>query len=49
MMLSNKVFYGQACVNYKDWGTIEDWDKYKAEYTTLFLDIDGTLVENTSY
>ena len=49
MMLKEQVFYGQVCNNYKDWGTLEDWNNYKAQYNTLFVDIDGTLVENTSY
>jgi len=33
---------------YKDWGTIEDWQKYTRSYKTLFVDIDGVLVENSS-
>jgi hypothetical protein len=49
MMLKDSIFYGQACSEYKDWGTLEDWNRYKTEYNTLFVDIDGTLVENTSY
>lgn len=49
LILKNKIFYGNVCSNYKDWGTIEDWNKYKSQYNTLFIDLDGTLVENTSY
>tara|TARA_B100001769_G_C22060831_1_gene570541 strand:+ start:135 stop:1193 length:1059 start_codon:yes stop_codon:yes gene_type:complete len=49
MMLKDQIFYGQVCNNYKDWGTLEDWNNYKTQYNTLFVDIDGTLVENTSY
>jgi len=49
MMLNDKIFYGQPCSEYKDWGTVEDWNRYKSTYNTLFVDIDGTLVENTSY
>ena len=30
---------------YYDWGTLEDWNKYKNEFKTLFIDIDGTLLE----
>jgi 2-C-methyl-D-erythritol 4-phosphate cytidylyltransferase len=33
--------------NVKDWGTINDWNKYKKKYSTLFLDIDGIIFENT--
>jgi len=49
MLLSGKTFYGTKTLNYKDWGTIEDWNKYKEFYKTLFVDLDGTLVTNTSH
>lgn len=49
LILKGKTFIGNYCTNYKDWGTIEDWNKYKSQYNTLFIDLDGTLVENTSY
>ena len=49
MLLSGKTFYGTKTLNYKDWGTIEDWNKYKESYKTLFVDLDGTLVTNTSH
>jgi hypothetical protein len=29
-----------------DWGTIREWDAYKRQYSTLFVDLDGTLVVN---
>ena len=31
--------------NYVDWGTAEDWLSYTAQFKTLFVDIDGVLVE----
>lgn len=31
---------------YEDWGTAEDWARYCASYVTLFVDVDGVLVEN---
>ncbi|MEJ7682686.1 MAG: hypothetical protein WKG06_33480 [Segetibacter sp.] len=34
---------------YSDWGTIEDWDRFKRSYATLFVDLDGTLVKNSSW
>ena len=49
MLLSGKTFYGTSTLNYKDWGTLEDWNKYKQTYKTLFVDLDGTLVTNTSH
>jgi len=33
---------------YIDWGTIEDWDRFKRSFATLFIDIDGTIVINSS-
>lgn len=49
MLLSGKTFYGTNTSNYKDWGTLEDWNKYKETYKTIFVDLDGTLVTNTSH
>lgn len=48
MILENKVFFALECLNYQDWGTIEDWREYKNQYKTIFLDIDGTIVFNSS-
>ena len=49
LILKGKTFISNTCANYKDWGTLEDWNQYKSQYNTLFIDLDGTLVENTSY
>jgi hypothetical protein len=48
MMLSGTKFTGLKTSNFKDWGTIESWNKYKSQYKCLFVDIDGTLVTNSS-
>jgi len=48
MMLSGSTFHGLKTTNFKDWGTIESWNKYKSQYKCLFVDIDGTLVTNSS-
>jgi len=48
MMLSGSKFAGLRVEKYKDWGTLEVWNKYKEQYKTLFVDIDGTLVTNSS-
>jgi len=48
MMLSGSTFYGTKTRNFKDWGTIDAWNKYKSQYKCLFVDIDGTLVTNSS-
>ena len=31
-----------------DWGTKTEWDKYRSQYKTFFIDLDGVLVENGS-
>lgn len=49
MLLLGKTFSGTKTSNYKDWGTLQDWNKYKETYKTLFVDLDGTLVTNTSH
>lgn len=48
MMLSGSTFYGTKTSNFKDWGTLDAWNKYKSQYKCLFVDIDGTLVTNSS-
>ena len=48
MMLSGSIFYGTKTSNFKDWGTIDSWNKYKSQYKCLFVDIDGVLVTNSS-
>lgn len=48
MILNSKTFIGMECEDYEDWGTIEAWKKYKSTFKTLFLDIDGTIIKNSS-
>ena len=48
MMLSGSIFYGTKTTDFKDWGTLDAWNKYKSQYKCLFVDIDGTLVTNSS-
>jgi len=31
---------------YADWGTAEDWKRFRAQFCTVFVDIDGVLVGN---
>jgi hypothetical protein len=47
MMLSGVRFHSIRCDDYQDWGTLPAWKSYCAQYKTLFLDIDGTLVKNS--
>jgi hypothetical protein len=48
MILNGKTFIGMECSDYEDWGTIIEWQKYKNTFKTLFIDIDGTIVKNSS-
>ncbi len=48
MILDNYEFYGLKSTNFKDWGTIQSWNKDKSNYKTIFCDLDGVLVENAS-
>lgn len=48
MLLSGSVFLGRRVGDYKDWGTVEDWNRYVEQYRCLFVDIDGVLFKNTS-
>jgi hypothetical protein len=48
-ILQEMVFKAEKVENYSDWGTIEDWDRFKRSYGTLFVDLDGTLVMNSSW
>ncbi|MFN8313180.1 MAG: hypothetical protein U0289_10240 [Cyclobacteriaceae bacterium] len=48
LMLGGKTFQAIETESYSDWGTIEDWDRFKKSYGTLFIDLDGTLVKNSS-
>ena len=47
MILNGVQFNPLEVKNYKDWGTVDDWNKYKSEYITLFVDIDGVIVKNS--
>lgn len=48
MILSGSLFCGLPTTNFKDWGTLDAWNAYKKQYKCLFVDIDGTLVTNSS-
>lgn len=48
LMLEGQTFQAIETQHYSDWGTVEDWDRFKRSYGTLFVDLDGTLVRNSS-
>ena len=47
MILDGHNFSSSKVKDYTDWGTLKEWNMYKSQYVTLFVDIDGTLVENS--
>lgn len=47
-ILQGVKYTGQKVSGYADWGTLEDWERFKRSFATLFIDIDGTLVKNSS-
>lgn len=48
MLLAGESFFGNHATSFTDWGTEKDWNKYCSQYSTLFVDLDGTLITNTS-
>ena len=48
MILRGSIFNPLKVEEYHDWGTIQDWNRYKKTFGTLFIDIDGILVLNSS-
>ena len=47
MILDGEIFIQKFVTNYKDWGTLDDWEEYTSQYKTIFIDLDGVLVENS--
>ena len=47
MISSGIIFKAIKVSDYIDWGTKEDWFKFIRQYKTLFVDIDGVLVEGS--
>lgn len=48
MLLNEEIFESKCVKNFKDWGTLQDWQKYISNYNTYFIDIDGVIFENSS-
>ena len=42
------IFKGIEIFDFEDWGTLEEWNIYQKRFVTLFVDIDGVIVENAS-
>jgi len=48
MILDGISFSGDEVKNFLDWGTLDDWNTYRKQFCTLFIDLDGTLVNSSS-
>jgi hypothetical protein len=46
-LLDGKIFYKKEVTKFIDWGTPDEWRKYRDSFRTLFLDIDGTIFHNS--
>ena len=49
LSLEGASFKAVQCSGYEDWGTLEQWNKYKKQFKTLFCDLDGTIFKNSSH
>jgi hypothetical protein len=47
MILNDVTFSCSDVTDYVDWGTIKEWQAYTRQYSTLFIDLDGTMVRNS--
>ena len=48
MIIEGESFTTIDTNNFIDWGTIDDWNHFKSKYKCIFIDLDGTLVENSA-
>ena len=47
MINDGHIFKAVESTDYVDWGTKEDWFNFVRQFKTLFVDLDGTLVESS--
>jgi len=48
MLLDNLALSAVVASEYSDWGTAKDWNRYKSGFGTIFIDLDGVIVENSA-
>jgi hypothetical protein len=48
MSLDGSTFESIKCQDYLDWGTASEWNNYKDNFMTVFIDLDGVLFYNSS-
>jgi hypothetical protein len=46
MLLDGAGFQIEESKDFIDWGTLDDWNKFRNEYKTIFCDIDGVVVKS---
>jgi hypothetical protein len=49
MLLDNHSFQAIESHNFLDWGVLKDWKNYTDSFKTLFLDLDGVMITNSSH
>lgn len=49
MLSEGAVFKNAPVTGYQDWGTLKEWNRYKREFATLFVDLDGTIAKTSAY
>lgn len=49
MLLKGTVFDNDPVTDFVDWGTLRDWNRFKRQFATLFIDLDGTIVKNSGF
>lgn len=47
MLMDGHTFHSMPVDDFLDWGTLREWNRYKRQYGAIFLDLDGTVVENS--
>jgi len=49
MLIEGQVFNSIETSDYLDWGTIDSWNSYKSNFYSCFIELDGTLITETSH
>lgn len=47
LLMEGVPFESSNVSKFLDWGTLKEWNRFRKEYATLFIDIDGCIVKNS--
>ena len=47
MLIDGVPFESSGVSEFIDWGTLKEWNRFRKEFATLFIDIDGCVVKNS--